>query len=228
MGSETVFQKLKGGVLASEKSSLTPFFWRGRGFAHAGPEGIPTGFEALDGGLPGRGWPAGALTEILLERHGIGELQLVMPALRRLSRQDRWIVWVCPPYLPYGPALSNHELDQSRLLLIRGQSAEEGLWAAEQALASGVSGGVLLWQLHGAEEKRTPFLHRSLRRLQLAAERGNGWAVLFRPWEASAHASPAALRLHLTPRPEGLLEVRVLKCRGRAPGAPIRLELFSP
>ena len=52
---------------------------------------VPTGFRALDRELPGGGWPRGALTEILGSQEGIGELQLVLPALggADLGRQAR-------------------------------------------------------------------------------------------------------------------------------------------
>ncbi|MFL6564723.1 MAG: damage-inducible protein, partial [Burkholderiales bacterium] len=79
--------------------------WRGgRLAALAGA--MPTGFDALDRELPGGGWPAGALTELFVRRAGIGELQLVLPALAALSWGGKRIVWLAPPYLPYAPALA--------------------------------------------------------------------------------------------------------------------------
>jgi hypothetical protein len=47
--------------------------------------GLATGYPKLDRQLPGGGWPRQALTEILLEHYGTGELQLLMPALARLG-----------------------------------------------------------------------------------------------------------------------------------------------
>ena len=52
-----------------------PAIWRGDDCAPE-PATLPSGFAALDAALPGRGWPQGALTEVLLEREGIGELRL--------------------------------------------------------------------------------------------------------------------------------------------------------
>jgi len=54
--------------------------WRAACLAHA-PTGILTGFAALDAALPGHGWPANDLTEIHGDAQGIGELQLVLPAV---------------------------------------------------------------------------------------------------------------------------------------------------
>ena len=85
---------------AIEKLLANPRIWRGR--VQAGDQGLPglaSGYPKLDQRLPGGGWPRNALTEILLEHYGTGELQLLMPALSYLSqpRDDAaeagWITW---------------------------------------------------------------------------------------------------------------------------------------
>lgn len=185
--------------------------WRGGDHAlrTPGQEGhglaVASGHAHLDAQLPHGGWPLGALTELLSQRHGIGELQLLLPALARLSRQDRWLVWVTPPHLPYAPALAQAGIDLSRLLLIRHQEAKHQFWAMEQALRSGICGAVLAWP-------ETPD-NRVLRRLQLAAEAGHALGVLFRSQRAAQQPSPAALRLRLEASDEGLM-VHILKRRG--------------
>ena len=55
--------------------------WQASRFAHAGGTVLPTGFATLDAELPGGGWPAGALIELLADRPGIGELSLLLPLL---------------------------------------------------------------------------------------------------------------------------------------------------
>ena len=82
-----------------------PAIWRG-GDCAPEPAALPSGFPALDAMLPGRGWPGGALTEIVLEREGIGEIRLTLPALARLQAQGRDIAWIAPPHVPYAPALA--------------------------------------------------------------------------------------------------------------------------
>jgi len=168
-------------------------------------ETLSTAFPALDDLLPGGGWPLGALTEILLPREGVGELRLIMPALARLSREGRWLAWVAPPHLPYAPALAAWEVRLSRVLLVQAPVASDRLWAAEQALRSGACGAVLTW-LQECED-------RALRRLQLAAERGSCWGILFRPLRFADRPSPAALRLQMGAEPGGLA-VQILKGRG--------------
>jgi len=74
-----------------------PPVWRGNECAHVAIPSVPTGFAELDVLLPGAGWPAEALTEIHAERFGIGELQLLMPALARLTRNERWLAFIAPP-----------------------------------------------------------------------------------------------------------------------------------
>lgn len=192
--------------------------WRGREVAPA--SGVATGYPALDGTLPGGGWPRTGLTELLCEAPGIGALSLVLPALAALSREARWIVWVAPPYIPYSPALDACGMDLSRVLIVdlpeeRGRGHEH-LWAGEQALRFPDCGAALLW-LEGVGD-----LH--LRRLQLAAEAGRTWGVVFRSRRHARTPSPAPLRLALEPG-DDRLAVQVLKARGGRQGLRCTLEI---
>ena len=194
-----------------------PAVWRGGDCAQVAFPSVPTGYTELDVLLPGGGWPAGALTEIHVERPGIGELQLFMPAAARLTRSGRWLTLVAPPYVPYAPALATHGVQLSRLMLIRGPATEDALWACEQALRSAACGAVLAWLAHVHE--------RALRRLQHAAESGGASMLLFRPPRA-APASPAALRLHVS-KAHSRTVVRILKRRGGGLPAPVALDLHG-
>jgi cell division inhibitor SulA/protein ImuA len=191
-----------------------PAIWRGNALGGVAAPGVPTGFPALDAEIPGGGWPAAALTEILPQHEGIGELRLLGPALADLSARGRWLAWIAPPYLPYAPALQAAGIDLARLLVVKTRSPRETLWAAEQALRSNACGAVLAWP----EKIAWP----ELRRLQLATEGSRALAFLFRPPRAAGEASPAALRLALDTC-EGDLAVRILKRRGAVLGRPIRL-----
>lgn len=187
-----------------------PAIWRARDSQSERPV-LPTGHDQLDRALPGGGWPRDAITEIFLERYGIGELSLLMPALAALSLEERWIVWVDPPFIPYAPALAQRGIDLDRVLLVHASAAKkrQALWAVEQALRSKSSVAVLAW-LAKADDK-------SLRRLQLAAEDHACWTVLFRPGEALHRKSPAALRLKLS-CDASHTRIEIVKCRGRRPG----------
>ena len=197
---------------ALEQLRRHPAIWR----RQAPPaNALPTGFPALDGVLPDAGWSMGALTEILTSRDGVGELRLAMPALAELSARGRWLAWVGPPYVPYAPALEARGIALSRILWVRSRNPAQQLWSAEQALRSGACGAVLVWP--------TRVHPRRLRRLQLAAESGGAWALLFHRGASSDDGSPASLRLGVVPTANGLA-VEVLKCRGR-PGARVEIPL---
>lgn len=173
----------------------------------------PTGLAALDAALPTGGWPEGALSELLIPVDGVGELQLLWPALARLSQQGERIVLVAPPYLPFAPAWQAAGIDLRQIQIVEAGTARDALWATEQCLRSGSCGAVLCWPLQADD--------RALRRLQVAAESGRTLAFATRPLMASRNPSPAALRIALDARPA---QLRVLKCRGGlAPPQPIPL-----
>lgn len=189
-----------------------PRIWRGQAQG-SGWQGLASGYPKLDQHLPGGGWPRHALTEILLDHYGTGELQLLMPALARLSQPDDereagWIAWVAPPFEPYPPALQQWGMNLSRVLIVRPRTAQEALWAAEQALTSGNCAAVLLWS-----EKLDD---AASRRLQLAAEKGRSWAVAFRSLKAMSQSSAAALRIRLDAGEAGT-DLGILKSRGGRP-----------
>jgi hypothetical protein len=176
-----------------------------------------TGCSSLDARLPGGGWPTASLIEVLLDDIGLGEVQLFLPALvecqRRVSQgggaEAPWLVWIAPPHEPYAPALAQQGIELERFLVVQPASATEALWAAEQALGSGVCAAVFLW-LKGTDD-------RWLRRLKLAAEAGGALGVLFRPERHRFESSPASLRLLMT---QGEHEARLdlLKVQGGRPG----------
>jgi len=204
---------------AIRKLLQNPRVWRGQGGGQQW-QGLESGYPKLDRHLPGGGWPLHALTEILLGQYGMGELQLLMPALSRLSRSepqsDRsteageagWITWINPPFEPYPPALLQWGVNLARVLLVRPKTADEALWAAEQALSSGNCAAVLLWS-NALDDTAS-------RRLQLAAEKGCSWAIAFRSLKARTQSSAAALRLELMAGTDGT-DVSILKSRGGRP-----------
>lgn len=195
-----------------------PGIWRGDKLAQTGDDTLPTGFAELDEQLPGGGWARGALTEILLEREGIGELRLLLPALARVSAQSKWQAWVAPPHVPYAPALSVAGINLKQLLVAQPQTPADAWWTTEQALRSGTCSAVLAW-LNMPDERR-------MRRLQLGAESGKAWGVLFRSASAAQERSTAALRLRLEATANGLA-VHIIKRRGGFVGKPVMVNLHQ-
>ncbi|MEZ5500019.1 MAG: translesion DNA synthesis-associated protein ImuA [Steroidobacteraceae bacterium] len=205
MSKDSLRESLKEPRLA--QLLMHPAIWRGRSSA-----AIPcfsSGFQLLDTGLPGGGWPQTGLVEILTPYHGLGELRLLMPMLAQASHAEpaRWITWIAPPFEPYAPALVAHGLALARQLIVRTETA---LWAMEQALGGGACTVALTWV-----RRASP---RSIRRLQIASERGQTLGFVFRALSSARESSAAQLRLILNPRPGGL-RVTLHKSRGgtRAP-----------
>ena len=198
-----------------------PLLWRGMQVSHRIPA-LGTGHAVLDEVLPGSGWPLGAVTELVNDTDGCGELSLLLPVLARLSQENQWISMIDPPWIPYPPALHGHGLALEKLLLIRTQNRDESLWACEQVVR-GISGGaVLAWP--------DTLTFAEVRRLQLAAERTQKNVFLFNDRKAANTASPAALRLELK-ADDGDLQISVLKCRGKRSASGIRIrqsQLFQP
>ncbi len=189
--------------------------------------GLASGFSPLDNILPGGGWPRSGLTEILSAATGIGALRLVLPALAKLSREGRWIIWVAPPYVPYSPALHSYGLDLTRVLVVdlpedEASARTQTLWAYEQALRFDDCGAALLWQ--------DRISNLRLRRLQSAAQTSSTWGLVFRPASCVSQPSPAPLRLEIEALPgvlasASLLRVSVRKARGAQAGLQCQLEL---
>lgn len=218
---------------ALENLLQNPRVWRGSqrlGISSATLTTYPTGYARLDEHLPGHGWPRHALVEILLDHYGTGELKLLMPVLARLSNpgiaendgntnevhstgsgafgEAGWVAWIAPPFQPYPPALLQWGINLQHMLMVHPRRDVEALWAAEQALVSGNCAAVLVWS--------DALDNRASRRLQLAAEKGQSLCVAFRPLEAAALSSAAALRLALSAGERGT-DVRILKSRGGRP-----------
>ena len=192
-----------------------PGIWR-RSAPVSNARAQSTGWQELDAVLPGGGWPLGALSEILFEADGLGELGLVMPTLATLTRQRKRVAFVAPPYQPYAPALANHGLDLAYVVRIDADSGDDA-WSAEQCLRSGSCAAVLCWPGRADD--------RALRRLQVAAETGQALAFVCRGQQALHNPSPAALRIAIDTRPA---QWRVLKCRGGlSPAAPIACPVRS-
>jgi len=196
--------------------------WRG-GPVAAGLPAAPTGFAALDAELPGGGWPAGGLVELLCRTEGVGELQIALPALAALTAAGHRVAWLAPPHLPYAPALRAAGVRLDGLTVVHAPGRRDALWAAEQALRAGTFHALLLWLPRAS--------YPELRRLAVAAQAGPGFALAFRPPEAGCESSPAVLRLALEPAEgpaAGDLAVRILKRRGMPLAAPLSLPIERP
>lgn len=162
---------------AALDQALRSSVWRASELAVCRATTVPTGFGGLNAELPNGGWPRSSLVEMLVEQHGIGEMQLLKPCLAKLSENQR-IALIQPPYLPHSMTCRSWHIHQQNLMWLRPQSSADALWSAEQILKNGSCGAVVLWQSNVRPE--------ALRRLNLAAQSTDTWLWLIRPLAAAA------------------------------------------
>jgi cell division inhibitor SulA len=194
-----------------------PLLWRGDRLAQA-EDTIASGFASLDRELPGGGWPKSALTELLTDAEGIGELQLLVPALKRLAQSGEWVVLVAPPHIPYAPAFAGRGIDPTRVIVVEAAEDKQRWWAAEQVLRSNSAGGLLFWPKTLGDQR--------MRRLQLAAQEGKTLAFLFAPTTRAAQPSSAPLRLRLSLSGHQL-SIDIFKRRGGVLSVPLLLDVAT-
>lgn len=211
-----------------------PGLWRAGQLGQASALSVwPTGFDALAAELPGGGWPVGAVTELLHADCGMGELRLLLPALRSLTAAKRRLALIGPPHAPNAMGLAAAGLSESEIYWIRsGQPAgtrakspaaertaaqADLLWAAEQVLRSQAFGGVLVWLPSVRPE--------AVRRLQVLAQASDAVVWAWRPATALRESSPAVLRLLLSPVPGNALSIVFHKRRGPVRDTPLVLQL---
>jgi cell division inhibitor SulA/protein ImuA len=197
---------------------------RGDAFAVAPAPTFATGFPALNAELPGGGWPRGALTELLPEHEGIGEIGLLLPALAALTAAGQTVVLIAPPHCAHAPAWAAAGIRLDCLHLVFPRRPRDALWAGVEALRCGGVAATLLW-LDALFRGQLPV--NSLRRLQVAAGEGGGGAFCCRPPQLAAAASPAPLRLQLQAVGQ-CLRVKLIKRRGPPARQAVLLDISRP
>lgn len=230
---------------------LHPALWRAHQLGRLREAVSASGYPGLDAQLPGGGWPARMLTELLLPHAGVGELRLLAPVLGALQRQQRGVMWFDPPAMPCAWALSALGIELRQLVIVRSrQAAVDAPGAGLRGSEGRVEGGArsikvrtrgklpaadILWALEHALKSahlgaavawlpaRLPA--EALRRLQLAAQAHDGPVFLLRDAQEGARPSAAPLRLLLGSAGPDLLRVTLLKRRGPPLAEPLTLAL---
>ncbi|GLP96174.1 translesion DNA synthesis-associated protein ImuA [Paraferrimonas sedimenticola] len=176
----------------------------------------PSGFARLDQELAGGGWPQTGVCQLICAEPGQGELQLLLPLIKRLSQDNQWLVWLSPPAIPYPPALAAAGVDLAQQLWLQPEDHKQALWALEQSVSSGACRMALAWLDHLSLSQA--------RRLQLVAEKGNCLLFLFVAQAHECDSHPVQLKLELARQLQGT-QVRIIKRRGGWPSAPFVLDL---
>ncbi|CAA0119703.1 Uncharacterised protein [BD1-7 clade bacterium] len=176
--------------------------------------------DSLNKALHGGGWPLGCNNELYLPFEGIGELRLLIPALRHGNTDSNgYIFWIAPPFLPFAPALAQQHIDLKKLIIVNAETTADTLWATEQAMLSGSCNTVFSWF------GQAPLGMRELRRLQLAARKHNCWHVLFRHQRCANQVSASSLRMSVNADKTGQLDLHILKQPGGWSGQDLRVSV---
>ena len=202
--------------------------WRGQSQKPT-QRSVSSGNDQIDLLLKG-GWPTAALTELLVQRPGIGELSLLLPTIKDYCQNNHLSVWLDPPYQPYAPALAGAGIALQKVLIVQSKNLREWLWVAEQCIRNNAL--LLAWS-----DNKMPS-YSDLRKLQLAAADSGHAAFLFSTNNGAFNngasnnrassnrtcsneqsaSSPATLRLEVDSVGEKNLRLSVRKLRGVAPG----------
>lgn len=165
-------------------------------------ETLPSASAELNAMLKG-GFPKRSLTEILTLENAAGELSLVLPAVAALGRAF-WMLPNVSAFEPCAPALEASGLVLTEQLFATAPSAEEAFWASERVAAEGAFGAVVAWlKPLGAQDD----MH-AMRRLALAARTSGTTVFAIRPLNLCGSPSAAHLRVTMSPRPDGLTDLR--------------------
>jgi protein ImuA len=210
----------------TSSSCIPASVWRADQLARAAGRTQPSRHATLDAHLPGGGWPLAALTELLLPHAGVGELQLVSPAIAACMSDSRQALLIGSPHRLYGPALPALHWHLQQLLLIEADDNADRLWAAEQALKCPAIGALMVWLPRVRVDQ--------LRRLHLAAMASETLVFVLRPLASRDESSPAPLRIACQATFDGNtsdrrhLELDIVKRRGPVLDQSIRIEFELP
>jgi protein ImuA len=152
--------------------------------------------------------------DLLVQQPGVGELRLLLPALRAIA--SRRIAFLQAPHRFQPEAAAYWGLPETSLHVVRASKTADALWAAEQILRSGTYGALLLWQTHVRPE--------ALRRLHLAAQTSETIFFMMRPLASASDTSPAPLRLAVRPHRDAVA-LQFIKRRGPARDEQLIVEL---
>ncbi len=197
-------------LIEQYSNSIEGKLWRG---SHANRhsnnvvKSVCTGYKSINKQLHSNGWPLKTTTELGINQAGIGELRLLLPALKKLqsSQQQREIILISPPHPPFAPALHRYGIDVNCVTIVNTKNLQERLWATEQSLVANCCAAVISWF---GEHKIN---HHELRRLQLASEKTSTWNVLFRHNSCLQQSSAAGLRIHLNSTAYSKLQLDIIK-----------------
>lgn len=164
-----------------------------------------TGFKPLDDALQG-GFPEYGVIDIR-SQIGIGELRLLLPSIlnRQQQRPAELISFIAPPMSINSEMLAEFGFTLDDIIIVQPNLAKQTLWSAEQSLKSGCCHTVIIWHLSLSVTQ--------VKRLQMAAEKGNSLLFILRQPMQEHISLPVTLGLQLSPSKAGIKAI-ITKRRG--------------
>jgi cell division inhibitor SulA len=157
---------------------------------------LSTGISALDALLPAGGWPKHGLVEINVQGVYTDPMDVLLPALARLSREGRWLAMVTPPHYARARIHTDLSMDTGNVLQINPHKGRSGLWTLESLMRAGHCRTVMAWP-----SCRTELMEMRLAR---AATLGRSLGVLFHHGTPRAGTTGCAVRLSVERRTDSL------------------------
>lgn len=157
---------------------------------------IGTGIPALDRLLPDHGFPRGGLS-VIAGASGAGRMSIAAMLVERETSAGRPVAWIDARGTLYPPALALTGVRLDRVLFVRAPDEVKAVRALNQVVESSVFSVVVAT---GVDVALTPV---RTRRLASASQKAQVSVVMV--LEESARLEGAALVLHLSRRPEGIV-----------------------
>ena len=178
-------------------------------------QNISSGHKNLDLELPNGAWPQSCLIEMLSKETTASEMLLLIPTLKKIASQNKYLIMLAPPYLPYIPTFQSFGIREELILVVKTNKVTEKLWVIEQSIRNNSFGALLAWV-------KEPCTFEKLRKIQLLAKKGNGLNFIFRSLSAKNISSPSPLRIAVYSQKYPLIKLDIIKRRG-----PTKLKLID-
>jgi len=178
-------------------------------------QNISSGHKNLDLELPNGAWPQSCLIEMLSKETTASEMLLLIPTLKKIASQNKYLIMLAPPYLPYIPTFQSFGIREELILVVKTNKVTEKLWVIEQSIRNNSFGALLAWV-------KEPCTFEKLRKIQLLAKKGNGLNFIFRSLSAKNISSPSPLRIAVYSHKYPLIKLDIIKRRG-----PTKLKLID-
>ena len=128
-------------------------------------QNISSGHKNLDLELPNGTWPQSCLIEMLSKETTASEMLLLIPTLKKIASQNKYLIMLAPPYLPYIPTFQSFGIREELILVVKTNKVMEKLWVIEQSIRNNSFGALLAWV-------KEPCTFEKLRKIQLPNDIG--------------------------------------------------------